>query len=332
MITQTLLLLLPVLGHALDAAPVISTSAILPTYVSLAPNINDFHRFADGGDDANWYIGFNNAWIVKLPPAPMGDFSRSFIGAKIGRAKTRPNPNKPWLREVIEGKIYIAVSQTPSFSSQQSFFLAETPDLPLEADQQSPLEGVGAADWIWAEVPLSLISFSRPNYLMVWSPTNSFVKSSSAPILAAVAVEDSGARMGDVGAWNNHSISGVPPRNPEGALETPIKTINPALAIKLTPPSTSEISISEFLLERYGRKCVARFSVWGENIDESWVEYSRDGLDWERLTRFQNRQPFIFTLSPDQCPQPGSFLRGATRDVLGTVGYGDPYQVQYGNK
>jgi hypothetical protein len=332
MIIPSIVLSLSILGHALDSGAAVSTSAILPTYISLSPNINDFHRFADGGDDANWYIGFNNAWIIKLPPAPMGEFSRAFIGAKIGRAKTRPNADKPWLREVIDGKIYIAISQTPSFTSQQSFFLAETADLPLEADQQSPLEGVGAADWVWAEVPMSHISFSRPNYLMVWSPTNSFVKSSSAPILAAVAVEDSGPRTGDIGAWNNHSISGVPPRNPEGALETPINTINPALAIKLAPPSTSEISVSEFILERYGRKCLARFSVWGENIDAAWVEYSRDGLDWERLTRFQNRQPFIFTIPQDKCPKPGSYLRGSTRDILGTTGYSDPYQVPYANK
>ena len=112
-------------------APVFSTSTILPTYLSLAASVNDFGRFADSGSDANWFIGFNNAWIIKLPPAPLGDFSRAFIGAKIGRAKTRPNVDKPWLRELIAGKVYMGVSQTPSFTAEQSFFLAETSDLPL---------------------------------------------------------------------------------------------------------------------------------------------------------------------------------------------------------
>ena len=317
-------------GHANYNLSPVSTSTILPTFVSLSPNINDFSRFADGGDDANWYIGFNNTWIVKLPPAPMGAFARAFIGAKVGRAKTRPNPNKPWLRDVIDGKIYMAISQTPSFTAQQSFFLSETTDLPLEADPQASIEGVGSGEWFWAEVPLSLVSFSRFNYLIIWSPTNSFVQASSAPVLAATAVEnlqteDSSPR--ETRAWNNRSISGVPPRNPDGALETPINTIFPALAIKLSPPSSSEISVSEFLFERAGRRCVVRFSAWGENIAEAWVERSRDGLDWERLTRFQRPQPFIFTLSQDKCPPPGDYLRGAARDILGTAGTSDPFHI-----
>ena len=50
--------------YASDSLSSISTSSVLPTFVSLNSNINDFYKFADGGDDANWYIGFNNAWIM----------------------------------------------------------------------------------------------------------------------------------------------------------------------------------------------------------------------------------------------------------------------------
>ena len=321
-------ILLPAYAGAINSLSTVSTSTILPTYVALSHNINDFGRFADGGDDANWYIGFNNAWVVKLPPVPMGEFSRAFIGAKIGRAKARPNPNKPWLREVIDGKIYMAISQTPSFTSQQSFFLAETKDMPMEPQPDAQIEGVGAGEWFWAEVPLSLVSFSRSNYLIIYSPTEAFVKTSSSPVLAAAAVEDSGAR--EVRAWNNHSISGVPPRSQDGTLETPINSISPALAIKLVPPSTSEISVSEFSYERLGKKCLVRFSSWGENLDQAWVERSRDGLDWERATRVLRRQPFDFTLPQDKCPPPGEYLRGAARDVLGTTAVSDPFQVPYG--
>ncbi len=306
----------------------VSTSSILPTYIALAPNINDFGKFADGGDDANWYIGFNNSWIIKLPPAPIGEFGRSFIGAKIGRAKTKPNQNKPWLREVIDGKIYMAISQTPSFTAQQSFFLAETKDMPLEPQPDAQIEGVGSGEWFWAEVPLSLVSVSKPNYLIIYSPTEAFSKTATSPVLAASAVEASGVR--ETAAWNNHSITGVPPRNPDGALETPINSISPALAIKLSPPSTSEISVAEFIYERLGKKCLVRFSAWGENMDQAWVEHSRDGLDWQRATRFQRRQPFDFTLSQDKCPPPGEYLRGAARDVLGTTAVSDPFQVPYG--
>src|SRR6187551_3705376 len=92
---------------AADGLPTsLSTSTIVPTIVTLAPSLHEYGRFADGGPDANWYVGFNNAWIVKLPPAPPGEFTRAFIGAKLGRAKTRPMPDKPWLRETIPGKVY----------------------------------------------------------------------------------------------------------------------------------------------------------------------------------------------------------------------------------
>jgi len=173
-----------------------------------------------------------------------------------------------------------------------------------------------------------MVSVSRPNYLIIYSPTEAFIKTSSSPVLAAAAVEDSGTR--ETRAWNNHSITGVPPRNSEGALETPINSISPAMAIKLVPPSTSEISVSEFLYERLGKKCLVRFSAWGENIDLAWVEHSRDGLDWERISRFQRKQPFDFTLPQDKCAQPGDYLRGAARDVLGTTAGSDPFQIPYG--
>ena len=71
--------------------------------------------------------------------------------------------------------------------------------------------------------------------------------------------------------------------------------------------------------------------VGGENIDQAWVEHSRDGLDWERVTRFQRKQPFDFTLPSDKCPQPGEYVRGAARDVLGTTVQSDAFQVPYGN-
>lgn len=302
------------------------TTPALPTFLSLAPNLNDFTKFADGGDDSNWYVGFNNSWIVKLPPAPMGEYARAFIGAKIGRAKSRPVNNKPWLRELINGKIYIGISQTPSWTAEQSFFLAETSELPREADPQAHIENVGGSEWFWAEVPLAQVSFSKPNYLIVWSPTKFFVRPSSSPILAAAPVDE---KLTEPRAWNNRSLSGVPPRNAAASLETPLNNISPALAIKLVPPAADEVSISEFSSTAAGRKHVVAFSVGGENVVEAWVEFSRDQLDWERLSRSQRRAPFFFTIGPDKYPAPGAFLRGAGRDLSGNVGYGDPFVVPY---
>lgn len=314
------------LGLAADPEIGESSSPTLPTYLALSANIHDFTKFADGGDDSNWYVGFNNAWIVKLPPAPLGEYAHAFIGAKIGRAKSRPLPNKPWLRELIDGKIYMAISQQPSWTAEQSFFLAETGELPREPDPQAHIDNVGGSEWFWAEVPLALVSLSKPNYLIIWSPTSFFVRPSSAPILAAAPLDE---KTPEPSAWNNHSLSGVPPRNPNASLETPLNNISPALAIKLVPPSSNEVSVFEFFSTAAGRKHVVGFSVGGENVVEAWVETSRDQLDWELLTRVQRRPPFLFTLGPDRYPAPGAYLRGAARDLAGNVGHSDPFPVPY---
>lgn len=306
----------------------ISTSVIVPTYITLAPTVHDYNRFADGGPDANWYIGFNNAWIVKLPPAPAGDFTRAFIGARVGRAKTRANPEKPWIRETIPGKVYMGLSQTPAWTSEQSFFLADTSEIPAEPDPQSSVEGVGAAEWLWAEVPMAMVSFSKPNYLIVWSPTNYMTRASSAAILAGADVEESVAGR-EARAWNNRSIMGVPPRSSANSLETPINNIMPALALKLVPPGPDEpaVTISDLSLARAGRRIVARFSAAGEDVTEAWVESSRDRLDWERVSKRQRRPPYVFSM--DKNLPPGLWLRGAARDISGAIGYSEPSMIPY---
>lgn len=329
MVISQLILLFALCANAQEPLlPSVATSTVLPTYVALSPNINDFTRFADGGSDANWYIGFNNAWIAKLPPAPAGDFAKAYIGARIGRAKTRPKPDRPWLREAIDGNIYMGVSQSPSFSPEQSYFLTETADIPFEADPQSHVDGAGSAEWFWTEVPLAMLSFTRPNYLIVWSRTKYFLKASSSPILAAAANEDP-ADGREPSAWNNRSILGVPPRIASGALETPLQNIQPALAIKLVPINDMEVTVSDFALTRDGKRTVVSFSAGGDNVAEAWVEASRDQLDWERIGRVRRKQPFVFTLPPDKVPAPGWSLRGAARDALGNIGASDPFFLPY---
>jgi hypothetical protein len=312
--------------------PTLSTSVVVPTIVTLAPTVHDYTRFADGGPDANWYIGFNNAWIVKLPSAPAGKFPRAFIGAKIGRAKTRPNPERPWIREIIPGKVYMGISQTPAWSSEQSFFLAETGDIPADADQQARVDGVGAAEWFWAEVPVSMVSFTAPNYLIVWSPTSYFTSASSSPILAAAELDEAGSR--EARAWNNRSLFGVPPRSSASSLETPITNIVPALAIKLVPPAPDEpaVSVNDLTLARSGKRVLVRFSAAGEDVTDAWVETSRDRLDWEKISALQRRPPYVFALPPEKTPGPGLYVRGAARDISGAVGYSDPAMIPYAPK
>lgn len=328
MIISYLAVLAALTGAAADGlAPSLSTSTIVPTIVTLAPTLHEYGRFADGGPDANWYVGFNNAWIVKLPPAPAGEFARAFIGAKLGRAKTRPMPDKPWLREVIPGKVYAGISASPAWNSEQSFFLAETKDIPAEADPQARVDGVGAGEWFWAEVPLSQVNFNAPNYLIVWSPTNYFTKASSAPILAATDLEEPG---GETRAWLNRSIQGVPPRAKGASLETPLNTLAPAIAIKLVPPGPDEpaVSVADFSVARTGKRVVVRFSAAGEDVSEAWVESSRDQLEWHRASQVLRRPPYTFALPLDKAPS-GSFLRGVARDISGATGLSDGFMIPY---
>jgi len=304
------------------AAPI--TTSRLPAFVSLKPNINDYTRFADGGPDGNWYIGFNSAWIVRLPPAPTGDFTRAFIGARVGRAKTRARAGRGWDREAIPGKIYMGISQSASFSSEQSFFLAETSDLPLEADARSAVAGIGQSQWFWTEVPIGLISTTAQNYLVVWSPTEEFTGAANAPILAAA---DHKRGAGEEQAWLNQKIQGVPPRSPEGALQTPINNLAPALAIKLVPVNDAAVGVNECSAAAANNLVQFQFSVDAENAQTAWVELSSDQVEWKRISGYLRQPPYHFSLANERLLAKGGYLRAAAQDQLGNLGYCDPVFV-----
>ena len=318
-------LLLASMALAQDAA---ETKSRLPTFVSLASNINDFGRFADSGPDENWYIGFNNAWIVELPPAPIGEYSRAFIGAKVGRAKTRPKPGGRWgERETAPGRIYIGISPTPSFTPDRALFLVDSKDIPLESDPKSYVPGAGASQWFWREVPAGMVSFSGPNYLIVWSPDLWLLASSSAPVLAAM--EERGAPGEEPHAWNNRSLGGVAPRRQEGTLETPISSLKPAIAIKLVPPNDASVAVHECQAKTLGNDLVFRFSVEGESVESAWLEHSADQLDWERFSRFVRQPPYNVTIAKGQLPPRGAYVRAVARDQLYNEGACDAVWVSY---
>lgn len=294
-----------------------------PLFISLADSIHDFGRFADGGSDSNWYVGFDNAWAVKLPPVPEGRWTRVFIGAKLGRAKTVPKRDKPWEHRVLPGKIYIGVSQRPAFSSEQSFFLAETNDIPVEPHESLYLPGAGKSEWFWAEVPKSLVSTERSNYLIVWSPAREFRSADTSPILAAA---DSARQGTEPQAWNNHAIQGVPPRQEEGALPVPI-TLKPALAIKLIPASASRVTVSAFNATTGPDRVLARFSAEGRDVELSWVEASQDQLEWSRVSGYRRSPPYLFSVPLEAVAGKGAWLRGVARDNWANEGASAPLWV-----
>ena len=213
----------------------------LPIYLSALPNLNDYNIFANGGWDGNWYIGYNVGWIerINISSSTYHDIviNKVYIGAKLGRAKTRQKEKRPvWEKESIPGDIYIAVSSSPSWMSDQRYFLVSTEDLPLESDFENALEGVGESRWFWKQVPLEQINFNGPNYIILWSPTNYMVSRDTAPILCG----GWGTRDNELNTWINNEIQGCPPIDPSQSLKTPISVFEPAIAIKLVPEGTTQ--------------------------------------------------------------------------------------------
>lgn len=283
-------------------------------YVSLLPNINDFYFYANGGFHADWYVGYNNAWIVKLPPVDTKGFSKAFIGAKLGRAKNISYPLASDLNPIL-GKVYIAISDQPNFTTDSSYFLVTTDEIPKEALPNDNIKGIDSAKWFWAYVPLSKISSTKPNYLAIWMQSEEFVSSSSAPIIAAGYSEDD-----EENAWLNHSIKGNPPSG-ENVLETPLYGVKPALAIKLIPPNEYKVIIKNFSAELEEENILVSFSVVGVDIQRAWLEISYDKFDWQKITNYIYSPPYILSVNRDEISSDLFYLRAAAQDNYENIGY-----------
>lgn len=291
-----------------------AAAAFVPAYVAPEKNLGRYYLYADGGFHADWYVGYNNCWIVKLPPSATGGYARAFVGAKLGRAKIKSWPGS-WDTEPIPGKIYMALNQAPTFNSDHTYFLAEAADLPREPLPNDSLDGVDSARWIWAEVPLSRISAEKDNYLALWSSSRFFTSASSAPIIAAAM-----GAPGEENVWLNRSIRGNSPTG-AGVLETPISGIKPAMAIKLVPLNEYKVFIKGFAAELSAGEIEVSFTAIGEDVRAAWLEVSYDKFDWQRVTRYFYRAPYFWTFGRDAISRDMFYLRAAAVDNLENIGY-----------
>ncbi len=287
----------------------------VPSYRSQAGDMSRYHLYADGGFHADWYVGFNNCWIIRLPPIDATGYAKAYIGARIGRSKIMSHP-MGWDPNPIPGKIYMGISRVPSFSGDNTFFLVSAEDLPREPLPNDSISGVTSAQWFWASVPMSQISSDGPNYLAVWSNSRYFTSASSAPIIAAALSDASGAES----AWLNRSIKGAPPSG-ENALETPLAGIKPAIAVKLVPPNDYKVLIRGFMAETDSKKISATFSVIGEDVRAGWLEISYDKFEWQRVTRYTFAPPYHITLDRTAMSSDMFYLRAAAVDALENTGY-----------
>jgi hypothetical protein len=299
----------------------------LPVYLSELSNLNEYSLFANAGWDGNWYAGFNICWMEALPPAPQGEYRKAFIGAKLGRMKTRPAKGRAtWEREPIPGAMYMGLSSTSAWKPAQSYFLTDTADIPLEGDLENALEGVGESEWFWTEVPLKEVNFNGPNYVALWSPTEYFVSAASSPVLAG------GWGGQKVNSWMNNDVRGYPPLDPATALKTNITVFEPAIAMKLVPADAGQevhVSIAAVL---DGRETTADktfvAAVTGNAIEKVWLEISPDDKIWKKHGRFVSKVPYRFTLKAAALPNGKIKVRCAAQDAWGFVGYSVPVEIQ----
>lgn len=320
------------------ATGIVLGESSMPVYVTHLGNVNDFSLFANGGWDGNWYVGFNTCWVTKFNIATNlghpADF-KAFIGAKLGRAKTKTITGRPpWEREAIPGEIYIAVASTPSWPATNRFLLTTTKDIPVEGDPENALDGVGESRWFWTEVPVEAIAFGGPNYLALYSSTPGLVSASSSPVLAAGWGLPSNAKIGgsrgEAHTWLNTAVSGAPPSNPEEALKTGVTYFEPAIGIKLvrlTGNDSAYIDVSLDDIKQHnlpsGKITVVVKTVAALGVERVWIETSGDGDKWSKAGRYLWNPPYIFTINVS-LDMDKMMLRAAASDLSETIGYSEP--------
>jgi len=286
----------------------------VPSYVSLADNVGKFFMYADGGYSADWYVGYNNCWTVKLPGIKKQGVRKAYIGAKLGRSKIESFPYA-YDQTPIPGKIYMALNKTPVFTSEQTFFLVESKDIPRETLPDESIDGTDSSRWFWTEVPLDRLSETGSNYIALWSSSKDFVSSSSAPIVAASPSADKEQRV-----WLSRSIKGNPPSE-ETAFDIPISGLVPAIAVKLVPENSQKVAVRGFNAVLTSDGITASFAVSGLDIEYAWLEISFDKFDWQRVTRYMLRAPYVWTFKRSELSGEMFYMRAAASDSLENTGY-----------
>jgi hypothetical protein len=303
-----------------------------PVFVAQIPNPNDYSLFANAGWDGNWYVGWNNGWVKKLPPVPPGRYAHAYIGAKLGRMKTLPPVGRPPEFGPVPGEIWIALSSTPSWKTDQRWKLTATEDIPLEGSPEYAVENVGESEWFWTEIPVESVNVSGDNYLALWSPSPELISVSSAPVLAA------GWGGKDLNTWIMKDIKGEPPTDPKAATATGISYFQPAMGLKLIPAGNPHPMHVRHLDWQNGTpdhlKPVITGSVEGDSVEKVWLEYAspiRHGDvikgHWTPIGRPLWKAPYAFSLDQARLPQGKVLLRLAAVNIWEETAFSEPFEI-----
>ncbi len=302
-----------------------------PVYVTGEVPLHEYTLFANTGWDGNWYIGYNMCWIKMFSKEYLpdkNDIERIYVGVKIGRAKTVPKPSAPpWEKEIIDGNIYVGVSSTCAWKSNQRYFLCKVKDIPTEGDWENAITTTGESRWFFTEIPMDRFDFNNDVWVCVYSNSPELISASSAPILAG-GWRDRKSKKDFV--WLNNEISGSPPINPDTALKTPIRAFEPAIILKFIPKNVytkPEIEIVKILDGRPSlNEKVFYINYLSANIERVWMEISVDKDYWERVSKYIYTTPYVLSLTTDMIQEKISgdfYLRFAAADIFENIGYSE---------
>lgn len=299
-----ILLTSPVLSQKYEFPPV--------KYVSLVEGLDNYYLYANGGFHADWYVGYNNAWIVKLPPVDKTGYKEAYIGVKLGRAKNKSYPDSYDLNPIYS-KIFVSISNSPYFKSD-NYVITTTDEIPMEPLENESLKWIDSSKWFWVKIPLNKISEKENNYIAVWAQSKELTSSLKAPIIAAAKFND-----GEKNVWVNHSIKGALPPN-ENILEMPVSGIKPAIVLKLIPENDYQVIIKNFRKKETEDSFIFDFVAIGGNITKAWLEISIDRIEWRKFSRYIYNSPFFITVNKNDFPKDIFYIRACASDIYENKG------------
>lgn len=280
-------------------------------YISLIDDLNDYYLYANSGSDADWYVGYNKAWIVKLPPIDTQGYIKSFVGVKLGRAKNVSYP-EPTDLTPVDGNIRISVSNSPKFVTK-SYILCNSVDIPMENPEEESVKWFDSAKWFWVEVPIETISNSSNNYIAVWSDSLNLKNSMTAPIIAGGYLDD-----GEENVWINTSIKGSI-SSVDNILELSVSGIKPAIAIKLIPENDYRVIIKNLSYKKKNKTHIFSWTVIAADAQKTWLEISYDKIKWDKFSRYLFNPPYSITFADEIFPKDVFYVKACGSDMFENI-------------
>ncbi|MCS7184612.1 MAG: hypothetical protein NZ870_01625, partial [bacterium] len=171
-------------------------------YFSSQP-LNDYNLFANSGWDGNWYVGYNRAWVIKIPVEKIRyEYDEAFIGVKLGRMKGRFIEKMPYKRQ-YEADVYVKIIDS-ELKNEKLYKLCSTLDIPIDADFEYAIEESLDSKWFFTKIDKDFLK-NKHIYTVIFIKDEKFIDISSCPIIAGAGekVRDSGFE-----AWIVESAKG----------------------------------------------------------------------------------------------------------------------------